>query len=614
MKRLISTLLAALMLFSLVACGSSAPSDDTQEPSEPVIEVEETIETAEEVQGLTSYEEILQIADTNRAPYVAGNAQETLNIDQYAISDKALLTQEEMDALREVNGSGGTISITEAKEDIDLFFRTWKYVYPSYYFMGEEIFLNAKQQAIDAVSAYSNELSKADFREILYESMSFLQDDHSSINEKSPTRYEDDLHYLSYCDTAQPFDKDENGFYQTYEGVKWYYSASSNASMRIEPTLLPTGKVAYCPLLLIPKADAVETDTITLKNGEEEKLITVQWVVGEDVSYFKDQQCEVTTSQDIYYIDYFTMRTDVGDLNDFIRTGNEAKQYKAVIFDLRHTIGYTYYQILDWVKLFAGEKPAVNRAFLTRNNALRTLQNYEGFKAVSIGNEDCTTWYVDGRETSNQIPLIILIDKSCASSVEEACNYLRSLENSIVIGSNTAGCSQGGSVQMYYLPHSGARFAIGGFMEFTGEVENIDGIGYEPDIWCNPADALTSALLFLQNYDLADEESVQPLYDTLQPPPNLSLRWYEHTILPDQTFGQIVGNNNFATVFVDGKAITDFTVESGETSMLGVEKTEIGKIRFMQMASFEGECFPFTITYQGHEFTFNCNDDTWVVN
>ena len=99
MKRLFSTLLAALMLFSLVACGSSVPSDDTQEPSEPVIEVEETIETAEEVQGLTSYEEILQIADTNRAPYVAGNAQETLNIDQYAISDKALLTQEEMDTL-----------------------------------------------------------------------------------------------------------------------------------------------------------------------------------------------------------------------------------------------------------------------------------------------------------------------------------------------------------------------------------------------------------------------------------------------------------------------------------------------------------------------------------
>lgn len=55
MKRLISTLLAALMLFSLVACGSSAPSDDTQEPSEPVIGGEEVKEEVEfyEVNGVS---------------------------------------------------------------------------------------------------------------------------------------------------------------------------------------------------------------------------------------------------------------------------------------------------------------------------------------------------------------------------------------------------------------------------------------------------------------------------------------------------------------------------------------------------------------------------------
>ena len=54
MKRLISTLLAALMLFSLVACGSSAPSDDTQEPSEPVVEEEEVKEEVDfyEVNGV----------------------------------------------------------------------------------------------------------------------------------------------------------------------------------------------------------------------------------------------------------------------------------------------------------------------------------------------------------------------------------------------------------------------------------------------------------------------------------------------------------------------------------------------------------------------------------
>ena len=54
MKRLISALLVVLMLLSLVGCGSSAPSDDTQEPSEPVIEGEEVKEEVEfyEVNGV----------------------------------------------------------------------------------------------------------------------------------------------------------------------------------------------------------------------------------------------------------------------------------------------------------------------------------------------------------------------------------------------------------------------------------------------------------------------------------------------------------------------------------------------------------------------------------
>ena len=609
MKRLISTLLAALMLFSLVACGSSAPSDDPQEPSGPVIE--ETI--AEDVHGL-SYDEILGVATENRAPYTASDAANKLNVEQYAISDKALLTQEEMDALRTERGKADTVTEEQALNDIDLFFRTWKYVYPSYYFMGEDLFIVAREQATTAVRDHSGKLSGKVLGNILYDSMSFLQDDHSSIDGKSPTQYEEELHYLSFTDTKQPFDKDETGFYQTYEGVKWYYSSSSNANMRIEPTLLPTGKVAYCPLLLIPEAEAVETDTIILKNDEEEKSVQVRWDVSENVAYFKDQQCEITTSKDIYYIDYFTMRTDIGDVDAFIQTANEAKEYKAVIFDLRHTQGYTHYQIIEWIKLFTGEAPSINTAFLTRNNALRTLQNYEGFKAVSRGNEDCTTRYIDGRETHNKIPLIILTDKSCGSSVEEAANYLRTLENSIVIGGNTAGCAQGGSVQTYYLPHSGVPFAIGGFMQPEGELKNIDGIGYEPAIWCNPADALTSALLFLQNYGLADEESVQPLYNELQPPADLRVLWYGHEILPGQCFGDIAGENNYVDVIVDGNIVTDFSVTSEDSMKLGVERTKDGKVKLSKLSSFNGEMVPFTITYQGSSITFNCNDDTWVVN
>lgn len=489
MKRFISFLLAIVMLLSLVGCG--------QEP-------------AEEVQGIASYEELIDIADENRAPYIVTNAEEALNIDQYAISDKALLTQEEMDVLREERATVDKVSVEQALEDVDLFFRAWKYSYPSYYYMGEDLFLNAREQAVAAVSEYEEELLVATFGNILYDSMSFLQDYHSSINGIIPAHTESELHYLSYTDATQPFDKDENGYYQTYEGVKWYFSSCSNVDMRLEPVLLETGKVAYCPMMVIPKAQGTELDTIVLKNGEVEKEIKLRWVTSADVQGNElDQQYKASAEDDVFYIDYLTMRADVGDVNEFIQMAEEAKQYKAVIFDLRHTQGQEHWQIIEWIKVFTGETPEVAAAFLARNNALHTLQNYQGFKEVSLGNEDCDTWYTDGHKVPNTIPIIILTDKSCGSSVESAVNYLRTIENSFVIGGNTAGCAQGGSTQTYYLPYSGVPFAVGGFMQFDGEVKNIDGIGYEPDIWCNPANVKDLALKFIEYYGLKELELEQ---------------------------------------------------------------------------------------------------------
>ena len=484
MKRLISMLLTVLMLLSLVGCGQ---------------------ETAEEVQGISSYEELIGIADENRAPYIATNAKETLNIDQYAVSDRALLTQEEIDVLRTERGIADKISVEQALEDVDLFFRTWKYSYPSYYYMGEDLFLNAREQAVASVSECGEELLAATLGNILYESMSFLQDYHSSINGIVPAHTEPDLHYLSYTDTTQPFDKDENGYYQTYEGVKWYFSSCSSEDIRLEPAILETGKVAYCPMMIIPKAQRSELDTIVLKNGEAEKEIKIRWVASTDVQGDEfTQQYTASAEDDVFYIDYLTMRADVGDVNEFIQMAEEAKQYKAVIFDLRHTQGQEHWQIIEWIKLFTGGTPEVAAAFFVKNNALRNLQNFPRFKEVSLGNEECVTWYVDGRKVPNTIPLIILTDKSCGSSVESAVNYLRTVENSFVIGGNTAGCAQGGSTQTYYLPHSGVQFAIGGFMQFDGEIKNVDGIGYEPDIWCNPANAKDFALKFIEYYGLKE--------------------------------------------------------------------------------------------------------------
>lgn len=409
------------------------------------------------------------------------------------------------------------------------------------------------------LQAHSGDVDGQEFAELLYDAMSFLRDCHSSIDGKAPANNERALVEIAYIDRALTLDKDESGYYQTYDDGKWYYASASNSALRIEPALLENGKVVYCPVLLVPEAAEIGQDTLVLEKDGVTKEVPVDWKRCEDVSGTGSGVVDAQATGDVYYIDFMDMRPDLDtqywgeymmlcrtntteeytalhgqgeELAAFLNTAKEAKNYKAVIFDLRHTKGYTHWQLEEWIRAFTGEEDSINETFLVRQNALRTADNFEGFARVSPGAERCDMWNNEGCSCKNDIPLIILTDKSCGSSVEEACLRLRTIENSIVIGSNTAGCALGGSTQTYYLPYSGVQFAIGGFMQLQGKAENIDGIGYEPDIWCDPADALACVGALLQRVGLTDE-AMQMLSD----PVDLELVFHDQTVAQGRYFG-----------------------------------------------------------------------------
>ena len=60
----------------------------------------------------------------------------------------------------------------------------------------------------------------SEFAEMLYKAMSFLRDAHSSINGKQPAGREAALKEMAYIDQSVTMDKDEKGYYQTYEDGK----------------------------------------------------------------------------------------------------------------------------------------------------------------------------------------------------------------------------------------------------------------------------------------------------------------------------------------------------------------------------------------------------------
>ena len=634
-KRIWALLLAAAMTLTLVGCGE---------------------EKGVEAEGFASLAEIMALAAENHKVYTEPGELENVDLTPYAINDTGLLTESEIEALRTERPMASRVTVEEAKEDADLFFRTWKYAYSSYYFIGEELFENARQQVMAELDGKKDGIKGSEFAEMLYKAMSFLRDDHSSINGKSPASTETALIEMAYIDQSVTLDKDEKGYYQTYEDGKWYYDAASDENIRIEPTLLKNGKVVYCPLVLAPSGRASRGDTLTLKKDGAVKEVPISWAMCQNAARENSSGGFVAAKAmgDVYYINYLDMAPDLDDqywgeymelcrqnttgeyttlhgqgagLAEFLNSAKEAKNYKAVIFDLRYTQGWAHWQLQEWIRAFTGEEDAINETFLVRQNALRTEANFEGFSRVNIGEERCDMWSETGHTCENDIPLIILTDKSCASSVEEACLRLRTIENSIVIGSNTAGCALGGSVQEYFLPHTGATFAIGGFMQLQGTAKNIDGIGYEPDIWCDPEKALDSAVALLERADIADEETVQTAAEPVDniadeeaaqmavEPVDIQLVFYGNTIESDSTFGNVGdsgdGDTDTASIIVDGEPVEDFEVRSADESLLEAKKGYKSSMFLTRKASFNGEMVDVIVTYRGMDYVFHANDSSW---
>lgn len=116
---------------------------------------------------------------------------------------------------------------------------------------------------------------------------------------------------------------------------------------------------------------------------------------------------------------------------------------------------------------------------------------------------------LEGRQLPNDIPIIVLVDDMCGSSGESMLNFLRELDNVLVVGSNSSGYQICGNVMSFRLPRSGIYFSFGASFGLSFTTENVDFKGYEPDVWCDPAHALDAALNLILRYGLADLDTWQ---------------------------------------------------------------------------------------------------------
>ena len=505
------------------------------------------------------------------------------------------ITLEEINILRQDSKRKSSVSHDEAVQDIDLYFKALKYGYGGYkYFGGDEVFNGVKEKILKRIKN-KDTVGTSDLAQIMHEELRFVRDGHFNIN-RSPIE-DKDVRYEYYYDYDQVFYKDDEGYYQKINGEKWYYAGSADENVRIELTLLPTGDIVYSPILFLPATEKKKSSTLTLKHGKSEKKVELN---------FKENQSYMSNSSrvlDYNYLDengitYISVRCfDAelkGELQDFVNTGYSAKDSRLIIFDLRSNGGGSDEFSRQWVRNFSGKEPKLNSVFVTKADALSKINRSQ------YGSE--TTWSSKnkGEMIENETPIIILMDDMCGSSGESALNFLRSMKNTIVIGSNSSGYQLCGNVSSFSLPNTGIGVGIPISLQFYYTLDEVDGKGYEPDVWCNPKDCYGYVLKMLEKQGYITGDEKEKLAAAFGERGQMTIDFAQFVVPERQGFGRIVDNK--LIVKLDGKVIKNYTAVSKDPGVFTASVLSDGRLHLVGVKNdAEAE---LVITYKGREYVF----------
>lgn len=426
------------------------------------------------------------------------------------------ITQAEIDSLMDLNHPGkATLTRAEALEDVDLYFRALHYSYGAYYYFGEENFQKA-ENTIRAKLSSCKTITRDQLISLMYSNLLFVRDGHFCIAGRYEPAYESSVQYLYYY-SDRSFGKDANGYYLLGESEKWYYTSCGNANAEMQPYLEKSGRVCYSLRQFCPATAAHTTDIITLTKGGETKTVSLTWLLShsylEDGSQVPDYHYLKSNGIALITIRRFDWNYEE-TMDEFVRTGSDLKNAKLIIIDARSNSGGDEDFIKNWLKSYTGEEPEQKTiisnwgtAMFDRTQAYADLG--EEFAAFRTGDKDYELF--QGKLLANSTPILLLTDSMSGSAGESIVTYCRTLDNCLVIGSPTRGAQLVGNVRGWTLPNSGIGFQFGQALHFIYSMENVEGKGYAPDLWCNPKTSLQSVLNMVERYDLGSAEGVAAL-------------------------------------------------------------------------------------------------------
>lgn len=419
------------------------------------------------------------------------------SVKKYAVvntEDKTLVSQAEIKALRATRNQR-TVTYAEAVSDIDLYFRTLKAGYGAYYYFGDATFKKLKAAMLEEIKGKTT-VTAAELDNLIKKHMAVLQDGHFKRGEVDRYKY-------LYCE-GQSFYKDSKGYYKYIDEIKWYYAGCDSPYVKMVPTLTDTGAIFYSLAWTSNGSNIVKRNKIKLTNRGKTIEEIVEWKKA--TSYTKSDNFDYKFFEDngIAYISIrsFDGAAGTAKLNEFMSSGYNVRDCGVIIMDLRSNGGGGTYYPSQWMKNYTGGDTATwQMTIVVRSTAVGNRTEY--------GKDDAWAGYNRITMQKNENLIIVLVDDKCSSAGEFAMQMYKTMDNCIVIGSPSKGCTFCcGTLPSFCLPNSGVKYSYGTTMYWLDGQPNRDDIGIEPDIWCDPSKALDSALMLLMREGKLDLDGV----------------------------------------------------------------------------------------------------------
>lgn len=486
MKRWLCLFLAAALL-----TGCTQPAELPAE-EEPVAEVEiETVVEEEEIilQGIWD-EELTALMEAINEEHrtVVKPPVNTELYDQYFPERENLPAPEQPDTELMVN----VLTQEQAIYDVSYLCFYLSDDYALYdYFGGNEAFAATKDAMIEEIGT-KEQWTPEELQKLILKHLSFVQDHHFSVK-GSPIVEQYPIFYREV-----EFRKGEEG-YCTAEGkVVATVSGHEDLNGLFKRSLNPDGDIVYYLVLFeqlsSPHGSKMPGElTVTYTDGTQQTLKPEEY----NADYINSENQDKVVMEEEDGISKLTFKSF---MNSSIATaGTKLKDVPVLLIDIRNNGGgHSNYGWNFW-KNYSGEAVINNRLIFFQPNYAELMSDSYG-----VG-----TQILDGRpimSTNEDIfaekdgLTIILSGKSAYSAAEDFIDTAHNVENTLIIGENTAGCLLSGSVYVKALRYSNLQFSYSQSAVVWPENHFSEGYGLEPDLWCPAWYAEEAAVHFIKKH------------------------------------------------------------------------------------------------------------------